>query len=67
MFFRAELTNPNFSAGPESADVQLFEESQIPWDELAFPVIRDTLKHYFSDRPAGSFPVRVGDIRYKER
>ncbi len=67
MFFRADLTNPNFSAGPESADVQLFEESQIPWEELAFPVIRDTLRHYFSDRSAGNFPVRVGDIRYKER
>jgi ADP-ribose pyrophosphatase YjhB (NUDIX family) len=67
MFFRADLTNPNFSAGPESTDVQLFEESQIPWEELAFPVIRDTLRHYFSDRSAGDFPVRVGDIRYKER
>jgi ADP-ribose pyrophosphatase YjhB (NUDIX family) len=67
MFFRADLTNPNFSAGPESTDVQLFEESQIPWEELAFPVIRDTLRHYFSDRSAGNFPVRVGDIRYKER
>jgi ADP-ribose pyrophosphatase YjhB (NUDIX family) len=67
MFFRADLTNLDFSAGPESADVRLFEESQIPWDELAFPVIRDTLRHYFNDRPAGDFPVRVGDIRYKER
>lgn len=67
MFFRADLASPSFSAGPESADVQLFEESQIPWDELAFPVVRDTLRHYFSDRPAGAFPVRVGDIRYKER
>ncbi|TDJ23910.1 MAG: NUDIX domain-containing protein [Gammaproteobacteria bacterium] len=67
MFFRADLTNLSFSAGPESADVQLFEESQIPWDELAFPVVRDTLRHYFNDRHAGAFPVRVGDIRYKER
>ena len=67
MFFRADLTNPSFSAGPESADVQLFEESQIPWDVVAFPVLRDTLRQYFHDRSAGDFPVRVGDIRYKER
>jgi hypothetical protein len=30
-------------------------------------VIRDTLKHYFSDRSTGDFPVRVGDIRFKDR
>lgn len=67
MFFRADLTRPEFRAGPESEDVQLFEEAQIPWDELAFPVIRDTLEHFFRDRPAGDFPVRVGDIRFKDR
>ena len=67
MFFRADLVDASFSAGLESAEVRLFDESQIPWSELAFPVVRDTLKHYFSDRSAGDFPVRVGDIRFKDR
>lgn len=67
MFFRADLTRPEFRAGPESEDVKLFDETQIPWDELAFPVVRDTLEHFFHDRSAGEFPVRVGDIRFKDR
>ncbi len=62
MFFRATLADLDFRPGTESLDVRLFEEREIPWDELAFPVIRDTLKHYFEDRRTGSYPVRVGDI-----
>lgn len=62
MFFRATLADLDFRPGTESLDVRLFEEHEIPWDELAFPVIRDTLKHYFEDRRTGSYPVRVGDI-----
>ncbi|MEH6456681.1 MAG: NUDIX hydrolase [Cocleimonas sp.] len=39
-----------FSPGIETLETQLFTEADIPWDELAFPVVRDTLKNYFSDR-----------------
>jgi ADP-ribose pyrophosphatase YjhB (NUDIX family) len=64
MFFRAELLDLDFRPGWESTDVRLFHEADIPWDELAFPVIRDTLQHYFRDRSSGIFPVHVGDIVY---
>lgn len=62
MFYRAEMTTPEFSPGFESLEVALFQEAEVPWDELAFPVIRETLEHYFSDRPSGVFPVRSQDI-----
>jgi ADP-ribose pyrophosphatase YjhB (NUDIX family) len=62
MFFRARLTDLEFSAGPESQQVELFDEASIPWDSLAFLVIRDTLRHYFQDRVRDHFPVHVGDI-----
>lgn len=62
LFFRAELSTPDFAPGFESRAVRLFEEAEIPWEELAFPVIRDTLKHYFEDRASGVFPVRSRDI-----
>lgn len=67
MFFRASLTDLDFRPGTESTDVKLFHEDEIPWDELAFPVVRDTLSHYFRDRRAGHFPVHMGDIRYPKR
>jgi ADP-ribose pyrophosphatase YjhB (NUDIX family) len=62
MFFRAQLVALEFAAGPESQEVALFDEATIPWDELAFPVVRDTLQLYFEDRRHNHFPVRVNDI-----
>lgn len=62
LFFRAELVNLDFDPGVESLDVQLFAESDIPWQEIAFPVVRSTLEHYFRDRQCNQFPVRMFDV-----
>lgn len=67
LLFRARLTDLDFSPGAESLDVALFREEEIPWDELAFPVIYETLKYYFEDRKNGIFVPRVGDIRWRSR
>lgn len=58
MFFRAELIEPSFKAGEESLQVELFKESDIPWSELAFPIVGRTLKYFFADRVQQTFPVR---------
>ena len=34
-------------------------------DLVAFPVVRDTLRHYVEDVRSGQFPVRMGDIIVK--
>jgi ADP-ribose pyrophosphatase YjhB (NUDIX family) len=62
MIFRARLLNPDFRPGPESLEVGLFEERDIPWDELAFHTVRNTLRFYFEDRARGAFPFRAGTI-----
>lgn len=62
MIFRAELENLDFGAGEESLEVSLFEEHKIPWDQLAFPVIKKTLEFFFEDRLTGRFDVRMHDI-----
>lgn len=58
VFFRAELADLDFAAGEESLEVQLFDESDIPWSELAFPTVGRTLECYLSDRREQDFPVR---------
>ena len=63
-FFITALPTLEFSAGEESLEVALFEEHEIPWDELAFPVITVTLQQYFADRKNGLFPVRMFDFYY---
>ena len=62
LLFRARLLDLNFSPGAESLEVKLFEEPDIPWDELAFRPVRFTLQHYFADRKIGNFQFRIGDL-----
>jgi ADP-ribose pyrophosphatase YjhB (NUDIX family) len=63
LMFRASLLNRDFAPGSESLEVRLFDELEIPWEELAFPVIRETLKLYFHDRAIGRFPFHMRDIQ----
>lgn len=62
MMFRAELVTESYKPGRESLDVRLFELAEIPWDRLAFPVVRVTLEHYCRDSGGSSFPVHVENI-----
>tara|TARA_R110002072_G_scaffold303136_1_gene495259 strand:+ start:24814 stop:25392 length:579 start_codon:yes stop_codon:yes gene_type:complete len=64
LFFRAELANLEFKAGLESLEVELFTEEQVPWDSIAFAVVKSTLQQYFADRKKQIFPVRMYDVRY---
>ena len=63
IFYRGQLENGSFDAGPESLEVKLFNEQDIPWDEIAFPVVVETLQEYFKDRKADEYPVRVTEIK----
>ncbi len=63
VFFRGELEKPEYSPGIESLEVELFEEHQIPWQDIAFPSVKKTLSQFFKDRQTGIFPVRTGAIR----
>jgi ADP-ribose pyrophosphatase YjhB (NUDIX family) len=54
IFYRARLLDRNFGPGAESLDVQLFQESEIPWDEIAFRTVATTLRLFFEDRRRGS-------------
>jgi ADP-ribose pyrophosphatase YjhB (NUDIX family) len=60
--FRAQLLALDFGPGPESLEVELFEEEHIPWDRIAFRTIGRTLRNYFLDRKLGTFPVHVSTI-----
>ena len=62
LYFRARLLDTEFAPGPETIEVQLFREDEIPWDELAFRTVRETLKRYFDDRRRGQFELHTADI-----
>lgn len=62
LFFRAHLPTPDYSAGEESLDVQLFDEADIPWQDLAFKTVETTLKLFFKDRSQGQYSLHTGDV-----
>lgn len=57
VFYRATLANKEFGPSSESTQVALFSEQDIPWNELAFPVVKAVLKRYLSDRKNSDFTV----------
>lgn len=67
LFYRGELAGGSFGPGDESLEVALFDEADIPWDTLSFPVITETLKHYFADRSSGVFPTRSQVLNFRRR
>ena len=62
LFYRARLLDTEFAPGPETIEARLFDEASVPWDELAFRTVRETLLHYFEDRRRGRFELHTADI-----
>jgi len=57
-FYLADLGDESFGPTSESSEVELFHETDIPWDQIAFPTVTKTLKYYFEDKKKGVFPFR---------
>jgi ADP-ribose pyrophosphatase YjhB (NUDIX family) len=62
MFYRCDIDDGSYGVGPESLESALYTEDEIPWDEIAFPVVIETLREYFRDVEKAHFPVRVSEI-----
>jgi 8-oxo-dGTP pyrophosphatase MutT (NUDIX family) len=67
MFYRCTIDNGEFGVGPESLESELCGEHEVRWDEIAFPVVLETLREYFDDVKRGVFPVRVSSIERRPR
>lgn len=61
-FYRARMLSTHLDPGPETIEARLFREDEIPWDELAFRTVRQTLELFFEDRRRGRFEVHTADI-----
>ena len=62
MFFTGHVIDGICSPGPESIETQWFTKDEIPWQELAFPVITEALKLFFDEH---NNKIHIGDI-YRE-
>ncbi len=64
MTFVGHLLTKQYAAGPESLDVRLFERNKIPWDAIAFPVVKEALRRYLDDVAQGKLRLHVADISH---
>ena len=55
--FRGSVVAGAADVGAESAAVEWFDPTDVPWSELAFPVIHEALRLYLLDRRDGAFPI----------
>ena len=62
LFYRAKLLSSHFNPGSETIEARLFNETEIPWDELAFRTVRETLELYFKNRRSNKFDFHVMDL-----
>lgn len=62
MYYRARLLSDRFDPGHETQEARLFHEAEVPWEELAFRTVKETLQHYFACRRQGRFDLHTGDI-----
>jgi len=61
-YYRADMTGPALDPGPETIEARLFDESEVPWNQLAFATVKVTLEHFFADRRRGRFGIHCADI-----
>lgn len=62
LFYFAQLLDPEILAGAESLEARLFDEHEIPWGDIAFPTVRQTLHFLFADRAVGNYELHTNDI-----
>ena len=62
ILFRGRLLDTDVHAGAETLEVRLMAESEIPWEQIAFVSVRNTLRHYYEDRRKGNFGFHMGTI-----
>lgn len=60
--FYARMLDSHFHPGEESLSVKLFSEAEVPWDELAFKVVKEILRHFFRDLSKNKLAFHVGEI-----
>jgi ADP-ribose pyrophosphatase YjhB (NUDIX family) len=62
LFYLATMRSQALAPGSETLEARLFREEEVPWDEIAFRTVRESLRYFFDDRRRGQFGVHCADI-----
>lgn len=67
LYYRAELVAPEWDCGDESLEARLYAEHEIPWNDLSFRTVIETLTLFFADRARGQFGFHHQTLAYPPR
>ncbi|MHB1667347.1 MAG: NUDIX hydrolase [Thiomonas sp.] len=62
LLYRARMLQPTWSPGPETLEARLFSPSEVPWEQLAFRTVGETLRRFFAEQQTGHYNLQVFDI-----
>jgi 8-oxo-dGTP pyrophosphatase MutT (NUDIX family) len=66
LLYRGTLKDAVFATTPESSEVCLMNEADIPWQDIAFPTIYHALKCFFADRARGQWAVHSLELNARQ-
>jgi len=67
VMFHGRMPEHEFGPGAESLCCELVSEEQIPWEQLAFPVVERTLRLFLQDRREAAHRIHTGGIEPRRR
>jgi ADP-ribose pyrophosphatase YjhB (NUDIX family) len=62
LVFRGRLKHPHFQTSHEAEAVALFAESEVPWDEFAYPEIEAAMRQFYRDHANNDYGVYMGQV-----
>jgi len=62
LMYYGDLKDGFAKAGEESLEVAMYAEDEIPWDDLAFPVVIDSLRQYFNNNMHPGPSIQIADV-----
>ena len=62
LLYRARIVQPRWEPGIETLEAALFAPAEIPWAQLAFRTVHETLQRYFAQAAQGQFTLQTFDV-----
>lgn len=62
LFYRGTLVDGRHAPGVESLETRLFQEAEIPWEQIAFRSVALSLRAYFADRAEGTYGTHSASL-----
>lgn len=62
VMFQGTLRDGYACANEETLEVRLFDEADIPWQDIAFPIMTEALERWYEQHPSHVTTVHCADI-----